>query len=284
MTSLSHLDSDVAEAALEGPITRARFLQQDRQFVSWIAGDELLELALDIALRDPFDPCHLLVLAPPKAGIGRVLMEAEQRARAPGQRRHAVSMTTPVTFTEARSTRALAAALEAPGTWRASLDRQTTRVVGALEDLQVRLLIVKRLHNLPERHRRHFLAHLDELAEAGQLRLLMTTLRSYRKVLDLRPELKTSTRVVEIGPLPQNAEAIGFVRRVLRRLPLRHETPVTPELMDLLFLRTGGYVGRLVGLLKAAAKEAIGAEEHLAGPPLLRARATLPPPNEEAGG
>ncbi len=277
--NLAHLDPDVADVALEGRATRLAFLETGVGFIEWPGAMLIMDQALARAEERGSQLPHLLVIAPPKAGLGAILREIEHRTSSRNQlRRHAVLVRTPADFTPGRFMRVLSEALATPGLWRHSLERQYGQALRTAEELQTRLLMVRGLHHVSKPARARYLALLHQISDEGDVRLLLTTLSYNRKALDQWPELRASTTTLKLPAWPIDMATIDVVRSALRRYPLRRPTEVTAGFMDVIFKRTDGLAGRAFALLKAAAKVGIeGGDERITEGALRKASASLAP-------
>lgn len=256
--NLIHLDRDVTSVAMEGLGTRLSFLSHSG-FVLWPGAQRFLAQA-DRAMHDDRDGdiVHDLIVAPPLSGASSLLREIERRgSSASGMVRKAALIDTPHKFEAIRITHALSRALDAVGgPARGSLQSES-KALRAVRDANTRLIMVRKIDRLPERERARLALYLQSFCERADCQIIMTGGRRERRLIAANPELLARTRIHEFSPWPQERWVVDVVEAALRRYPLRRASPVTPELMVTLFGRTKGYAGRIFGLLKAAAREAI---------------------------
>lgn len=256
--NLSHLDRDVVDVALEGRGTRLAFLL-DSGFVPWPeATAYIAECEKRINDEAAFGPPHLLLSAPPLCGVGSVLREVERRgAHGGGRRRRAVIIKGLLTFSEVRVTHLISVVLEAAGgRARGSIEGEQ-QALRAIRDAGTRLLLVRNIDQLPDRQIKLLVRYLHALSTRGDFHLgLASSVPDIRTVL-CDADLAARTKVFEFKAWPQALWVVEIVEAALRRYPLRQPSPVTPELMTVLFGRTHGLPGRVFGMLKAAAAHAI---------------------------
>lgn len=274
--NLSHLDRDVANIALEGRGTRLAFLR-DSGFVPWPdAMAYIAECERRINDEAVFGPPHLLLSAPPLCGVGSVLREIERRgALGSGRKRRAVIVDGLLTFSEARVTHLISVVLEAAGGRPRSSIESEQQALRAIRDAGTRLLLVRKIDQLPDKQIKQLVRYLHALSVRGDFHLGLTSSTPDVRVLAGDADLAARTRVFEFKAWPQALWVVEVVEAALRRYPLRQPSPVTPELMTVLFGRTRGLPGGVFGMLKAAAAHAIeSGAEHIAADTL---RAAEPP-------
>lgn len=274
--NLSHLDQDVVDVALEGRGTRLAFLL-DSGFVPWPeAMAYIAECEKRINDGAAFGPPHLLVSAPPLCGVGSMLREVARRgALGSGRKRRAVIIDGLLTFSEARVTHLINVVLEAAGGRpRGSIEGEQ-QALRAIRDAGTRLLLVRKIDQLPDKQIKQLVRYLHALSARGDFHLGLTSSTPDVRVLAGDADLATRTRVFEFKAWPQERWVVEVVEAALRRYPLRQASPVTPELMTVLFGRTHGLPGRVFGMLKAAAAHAMeSGVEHISAETL---RAAEPP-------
>lgn len=274
--NLLHLDHDVASVALEGLGTRLSFVS-DSGFVLWPGAKALLAQADRAMHADKVDGIvHDLIVGPPLSGASSLLREIERRGTlVPSVARKAVVIDAPHKFESIRVTHVLSRALDAVGgPARGSLQSES-KALRSIRDASTRLILVRKIDRLPDREKSKLALYMQAFCEAANCSLIMTGSRRERKLLIAHPELQVRTRIHEFSPWPQERWVVDVVEAAIRRYPLRRPSPVTPELMVTLFGRTRGHAGRIFGLLKAAAREAIASKTETIDPPLLR-RAEAP--------
>lgn len=280
--NLLHLDHDVASAALEGVGTRLSFLSNSG-FVMWPAAQRLLAAADRAMHGDRLEGrVHDLIIGPPLSGASSLLREIERRgSSASGTVRKAVVIDGPHKFEAIRVTHALSSALEAVGGHARGSLHSECKALRAVRDANTRLILVRKIDRLPDRERLRLALYLQSFCERCECQLIMTGSRRERKLLAAHEELRTRVRIHEFSPWPQERWVVDVVETALRRYPLRRTTTVTPDFMVALFGRTKGHAGRIFGLLKAAAREAIVSGAEAIDPSLLQRTVA---PFSDAGG
>ncbi|RZJ46373.1 MAG: hypothetical protein EON87_04895 [Brevundimonas sp.] len=246
--NLSHLDRDVVDVALEGRGTRLAFLL-DSGFVPWPeATAYIAECEKRINDEAAFGPPHLLLSAPPLCGVGSVLREVERRgAHGGGRRRRAVIIKGLLTFSEVRVTHLISVVLEAAGgRARGSIEGEQ-QALRAIRDAGTRLLLVRNIDQLPDRQIKLLVRYRHALSTRGDFHLgLASSVPDIRTVL-CDADLAARTKVFEFKAWPQALWVVEIVEAALRRYPLRQPSPVTPELMTVLFGVLTAYLGAFSG-------------------------------------
>lgn len=256
--NLSHLDRDVSEVALEGRGTRLGFLPTSG-FVPWPTANEFIsEAERRMHGEASSGPPHLFLSAPPLSGVRSTLREIERRgALGSGRRRRAILIDGLQTFSELRVSHAISVALQAAGGMPRNAFQSERQALRAIRDAGTRLLVVRQIDQLPDQQGKRLVRYLSALSSQADFRLALTSSTPDARVFSADAALAARSLAFRFKAWPQEFWVVETVEAALRRLPLRQPTSMTPAFMAVLFGRTHGYAGRVFGLLKAAAAQAI---------------------------
>jgi hypothetical protein len=282
---LDHLVPAARAAALLPDAERLTLLRTERW---WVAHDQArAALArLDALLRDgpgQIRPPNLLLAGPTNNGKSWIVERFRRAHALPGSEDAeclpVVVMQMPAEPTVARFYAALLAQLGAPvaqtgpAARKYALEQLAVRV---LRGVGARMLVIDELHNMlggTRTARGEFLTLLRWLGNELRIPIVGVGTREAWLAIRTDPQLENRFEPVVLPPWRPGPEAARLLQGFATLLPLRRPSDLRDaDLVWGVVTRTGGTIGEMAALLRAAAEAAIlGGEEDITGSVLDRA-------------
>ena len=282
---LDHLVPAARAAALLPDAERLTLLRTERW---WVAHDQArAALArLDALLRDgpgQIRPPNLLLAGPTNNGKSWIVERFRRAHVLPGgedaECLPVVAMQMPAEPTVARFYAALLAQLGAPvaqtgpAARKYALEQLAVRV---LRGVGARMLVIDELQNMlggTRTARGEFLTLLRWLGNELRIPIVGVGTREAWLAIRTDPQLENRFEPVVLQPWRPGPEAARLLQGFATLLPLRRPSDLRDaELVQRVVTRTGGTIGEMATLLRAAAEAAIlGGEENITGSVLGRA-------------
>ena len=287
---LLHLLPEARAAALLPDAERLALLRAERW---WVAHDraQAALARLDALLRDGpgrIRPPNLLLVGPSNNGKSSILERFEQAHALPGgedaERLPVVAMQMPTDPTVARFYAALLARLGAltaragPGVRKHELEQLAVRV---LKGVGTRVLVIDELHNVlagTRTTRGEFLNLLRWLGNELRIPVVGAGTRDAWLAIRTDPQLENRFEPFVLAPWQPGPDAARLLQGFATALPLRRPSDLRGvELVRGVIARTGGTIGEVAALLRAAAEAAIRGRDECITPGALDRAAYLGP-------
>ena len=282
---LAHLVPGARAAALLPDAERLALLRTERW---WIAHDraEAALARLETLLRDgpgQIRPSYLLLAGPSNSGKSWIVERFARAHALPGgedaERLPVVAMQMPTEPTVSRFYAALLAHLRAPvaragpGTRKHDLEQLALRV---LRGVGARMLVIDELNNMlggTRTARGEFLNLLRWLGNELRIPIVGAGTRDAWLAIRTDPQLENRFEPFALPPWRPSPEAARLLQGFATLLPLRRPSDLRGAgLVGRIVARTGGTIGEVAALLRAAAEAAIaGGEERITADVLARA-------------
>ncbi len=289
---LAHLVPGAQAAALLPDAERLALLRTERW---WIAHDQAVAVLarMEALLRDgpgQIRPPNLLLAGPSNNGKSWIVERFERAHELPGgedaERRPVVAMQMPTEPTVARFYAALLTRLGAPVARAGPAARKHDLEQLALQGLRgvgARVLVIDELHNIlggTRTARGEFLNLLRWLGNELRIPLVGVGTRDAWLAIRTDPQLENRFEPFVLPPWQAGPDAARLLQGFATLLPLRRPSDLRGAgLVGSVVARTGGTIGEVAALLRAAAEAAIVDGEERITPDVL-ARAAYRGPAE----
>ena len=289
---LAHLVPEARAAALQPDAERLALLPKERW---WVAHDraQTVLARLDGLLRDgpgQIRPPNLLLAGPSNSGKSWIVERFARAHALPGgedaERLPVVAMQMPTEPTVSRFYAALLTRLGAPvaragpGGRKHELEQLALRV---LRGVGARMLVIDELNNMlggTRTARGEFLNLLRWLGNELRIPIVGAGTRDAWLAIRTDPQLENRFEPFALPPWQVGPDAARLLQGFATLLPLRRPSDLRgAELVRGVVARTGGTIGEVAALLRAAAETAIQGGEECITPAVL-ARAAYRGPGE----
>ena len=273
MTDLSHLLPEARVVAELPDQERVDHIRSEEWWVGYRRAQAMLERLEDLFRHGPgqLRPPNLLILGPTNNGKS-MIAEKFRRDHEAGPTRDADAETIPVVAvqmpTEPTVTRFYASLLSRlgaptrPGLRKYDLEQILLRV---LRGVKARALLIDELHNMlagAPTARREFLNLLRWLG--NELRIPLVGLGTRDAYIAIRsdPQLENRFEPLVLPLWKAGPDATRLLASFAAALPLRQPSELhRPDLIHTVLTRSGGTIGEITALLRAAAVAAVGTDE-----------------------
>lgn len=285
----AHLVPQARTTALLPDAERLRLVRAEKW---WVAHDQAqAALArLDALLRDgpgQIRPPNLLLVGPSNNGKSWIVERFAQAHALPGtrdaERRPVVAMQMPTEPTVARFYAALLAHLGAPAAGARRKHELEQLALRVLRGVGMRMLVIDELHNMlagTRTTRGEFLNLLRWLGNELRIPLVGVGTRDASLAIRTDPQLENRFEPFVLPPWRAGPDAARLLQGFATLLPLRRASDLRgADLVAGVVSRTGGTIGEVAALLRAAAEAAITGGEECITPAVL-ARAAYRGPAE----
>lgn len=279
---LAHLVPTARAAALLPDAKRLAALRTDRWWIAHNRAQDALT-RLDALLRDgpgQVRPPNILLIGPSNNGKSWIVERFVRAHALPGtkdaERRPVVAMQMPTEPTVARFYAALLAHFGTPMAGARRKHELEQLALRVLRGVGVRMLVVDELHNMLAGTRTARGEFLNLLRWLGnELCIPVVGVGTRDAVLAIRtdPQLENRFEPFALPPWRAGPDAARLLQGFATLLPLRRASDLRgAELVSGVVSRTGGTIGEVAALLRAAAEAAIqGGEECITPAVLARA-------------
>ena len=286
---LAHLVPTARAAALWPDLERLAALRSARWWIAHNRAQDALT-RLDVLLRDgpgQVRPPNLLLVGPTNNGKSWIVERFVQAHALPGtrdaERLPVVAMQMPTEPTVARFYAALLSRLGAPMAGAGRKHELEQAALRVLRGVGARVLVIDELHNVLGGNRTvraEFLSLLRWLGNELHIPIVGVGTRDAWLAIRTDPQLENRFEPFTVPPWSAGPEAARLLQGFATMLPLRRPSDLRgAKLVSGVVAHTGGTIGEVAALLRAAAEAAITGGEECITPAVL-ARAAYRGPAE----